>query len=148
MSTHEPRRVALAVVAAALGSLLVCTCVVPRSGHRVPAPVGAIVVAAGPRMDHVAHAARGLECADCHRRGLSAQDEPQRPTYAACAECHDDEDSHLPPERRVRNVFFAPDGAPRWPRAIASYDPEVVFRHANHAATACATCHGPMAGAA
>jgi hypothetical protein len=103
-------------------------------------------VAPGPRIDHAAHLDKGLECADCHLQGAEGETvvEPRAPTYAACADCHDDEDSELPDEKKVKNVFFAPDGSPRWTRALRRYDAEVRWAHAPHAAVECTKCHGDL----
>ena len=106
----------------------------------VPRTVG------GPRLDHAKHLGKGLECADCHLRGAAGEKptEPQRITYEACAECHDDEDKALPAEKKVRNVFFHPDGSPAWEKAIQGYAPEVKWRHAPHEKVACTQCHGAL----
>jgi hypothetical protein len=109
----------------------------------------AVAVATGPRIDHAAHMDKGLECADCHMKDAKGADkgEPKAPTYAACADCHDEEDDKKPPEKKIKNLFFAPDGGPKWSQAIASYGGDVTFRHGPHTAkVACASCHGEMKG--
>jgi hypothetical protein len=103
-------------------------------------------LAPGPRIDHAKHLDKGLECADCHLRGAEGEAvaEPRVVTYEACAECHDDEDEALPEEKRVRNVFFRPDGTPAWTRAVERYDPEVKWAHAPHAKVECTACHANL----
>jgi hypothetical protein len=100
----------------------------------------------GPRIDHAKHLGKGLECVDCHMKDLQGADalEPRMPTYAACADCHDDEDKDLPPEKKIKNVFFKPDGSPVWERAIEDYPPEIRFVHAPHAKAKCADCHADV----
>jgi hypothetical protein len=162
MRTDSPRGWPLAALLAFCGALAVAACVVPHgarsSSQGVPPPVAPgsgsrasasgpwVVARTGPWLDHAAHAQRGLSCGDCHGKGVPAGGEPRPPTYAACAECHDDEDKALPDERKVRNAFFAPDGSPRWSRSIAPYDGEVLFSHGAHATTACETCHETAPG--
>ena len=106
----------------------------------------AVRTVGGPRLDHAKHLGKGLECADCHMRGAAGEKptEPRRITYEACAECHDDEDKALPEAKRVKNVFFRPDGSPAWEQAIATYAPEVKWLHAPHAGVACTQCHAAL----
>lgn len=139
--TRRSSAIGLALTLGAAGVLgLACS----RAASRPSVPTPA--APAGPRLDHAAHMDRGLECADCHMKDAKPGEavEPKAPRYDVCQECHDEEDAKLPEEKRVKNVFYAKDGSPRWPKALASYDPEIRFRHAFHAKTACATCHGDM----
>jgi hypothetical protein len=110
-----------------------------RAAPATPAPMPV----PGPRMDHAKHLAKGLECADCHLKGAEGETvtEPRAITYAVCAECHDEEDAPLPEEKRVKAVFFLPDGAPAWKRALTPYDPEVRWSHAPHGKLDCTECH-------
>jgi hypothetical protein len=134
----------LAVLAVWAGSSALIACF--RRTGRLPAPIPA----AGPRMDHPTHMAQGLECAWCHldeeHTEAGIPSEPRRPTWAACAYCHEKEDAAAPVEKRIRTRFFDPEGKPLWPKAIGEYIDDVKFRHASHAQTACASCHGTLAG--
>jgi hypothetical protein len=127
------------------GGLALLACARGTSRAAAPRPAAAT----GPRLDHPGHMDRGLECADCHMKDAKPgeEKEPKAPTYAAaCQECHDEEDAKLPEEKKVKNLFFDAAGRPKWARALAPYDPEIRFRHAPHAKTACAACHGEMKG--
>jgi hypothetical protein len=148
----RPARVAavalVAIVGLSCARRMVFTGAPPAAGRPVRAAraAEAPVVVAGPRLNHEKHLAKGLECADCHFRGKEGEKpaEPVPMRYDACAECHDDEDKALPPEKRVRAVFFRPDGSPAWAKAVKGFDPEVRWAHAPHAALACADCHGDL----
>ncbi len=97
----------------------------------------------GPRMDHAAHVERGLACADCHAPDPRTG-EPGSPSRDDCAQCHDEIDEAWPAQKRVATAFFRPDGTPRWRRAVADYDPEVIFDHRGHGAMSCLSCHGAV----
>lgn len=104
-------------------------------------------LSAGPRMDHAKHLDKGLECADCHMRTADGEvgTELTPITYAACAECHDEQDAAQAEGQRVKDRFFRPDGAPAWEKAIQGYDAEVRWSHTPHAKLACTDCHGVLA---
>jgi hypothetical protein len=112
----------------------------PAVGHFGPAP--------GPRMNHAAHLDKGLECADCHAKGAKEGQpfEPRKMSYDVCAECHDEEDAKKPDDQKVKAVFFAADGSPKWSKAIGTYGGDLRFSHAKHAtdSKSCTPCHGTM----
>ena len=132
-----------AAAAAALGiavALVACSRPAPRQSGPPSAPPGL-------RIDHAAHMDKGLECANCHIENAvpGAKTEPRLPTYAACKECHDEEDEKKPEAKKIKNLFFRPDGMPAWQSSIVPYDPEIRFTHAAHAKQECKACHGAMA---
>ncbi len=133
-----------AVLLAGTGiALLACTRVFrAQHAYAPPAPTG-------PRIDHESHLDKGLECADCHNKDAKEGEpfDPKPIVYAVCQECHDEEDAEKPEEKKIKNLFFAADGAPRWSRAVEKYDPEIRFRHGDHVPKKdCKVCHGEMKG--
>lgn len=112
-----------------------------------PAPVAPVVqVVGGPRLPHAKHAELGVECADCHE--ADAAGNPGAPQLETCMDCHEDieEEEEVPEEKRIANVFFRPDGKPKWQQAVRSYGGDVKFSHAPHVTGGvdCAVCHGAM----
>src|SRR5947207_12395050 len=103
----------LLLVWAASSLLIACTRFSPFHGATGVAPSSS---SGGPRIDHAAHMDKGLECANCHIENAVPGDpkEPRAPTYAACKDCHDDEDAKKPEPQKVKNRFFRPDGTPAW----------------------------------
>ncbi len=101
---------------------------------------------AGPRIDHAAHAERGLECVDCH--GGDGGTEPGAPEFEVCMLCHlEIDEDKWPEERWVANVFFTADEKPRWRPALTPYAAEVRFSHAAHGdQVTCVQCHGNLGG--
>ncbi len=123
---------------------------VPANVYRAPAPplpAGRAVL--GPRLPHEKHADLGLGCTDCH--GVDEKTgEPTYPKPEVCLDCHQDiqDEAKTPPEKRVENLFFDPQGLPRWKRSIVGYPADVRFSHKTHATAnlECAECHGKMKG--
>lgn len=139
-----PLLAGIVVLSCARGRLRLPTIVRTSAPETAAAP-------SGPRIDHEAHMAKGLECADCHFKDAKKDEafEPKPITYAVCAECHDDEDSKLAEPKKIKNRFFTPSGTPTWTTAITKYDDEILFRHGPHVkkgSESCATCHGDMKG--
>lgn len=138
-----------ALLAGVLGATAVAAVACMRFPVRAPAlgsgGAPAVAVApAGPRFNHPLHAENGLECADCHfpEKDGKRPVEPVAPTWAQCADCHDDTDAD---GKKFKDMLFGPGGAPKWVPALASYDAEIKFSHAAHATkVACATCHGDV----
>ena len=118
---------------------------------RAPAPQPAAQVAriiGGPRLPHDKHAELGVGCTDCHE--LDDAGQVGYPELEFCMDCHGDleEEEETPEAQRIANVFFTPEGKPRWQKAILPYGGDLKFTHAPHVAAnvECAACHSTMAG--
>jgi hypothetical protein len=115
----------------------------PYRAHRADVPETRWV--GGPRVDHVAHVDRGLDCTDCHEVD-DETGEPGMPTLETCMGCHEDIDEDKPDAEKVSLLFFDDKEQPRWTRALLALDEELKFAHKAHAeAGECGDCHGTMA---
>jgi hypothetical protein len=95
----------------------------------------------GPTMNHAVHAARNIECGDCH--DPEERGEPKIPDPELCFDCHDEDIASAPEKlRRYFEAVRQPDGTYRFPRI--TYSADIVLNHRAHAAAevACAECHG------
>ncbi len=148
MNIHLRRfRLPLALLLAWLLSiaLIACTRLVAWHG----ADAGPAGYASGVlRIDHAAHLDKGIECAFCHIDGAGPGEagEPRAPSYKACGECHEDEDAKKPEEKKIKNLWFTPEGAPKWTPSMMPYPGDVKWSHKPHAKVACVFCHGEMKG--
>jgi hypothetical protein len=154
------------VLAAVIGAGLAGAA--PASQHRLPdpntwVPGGTPTVPAGPSpvvyppqrlplvFSHAKHAARGTTCTECHAAALTstASKDLILPGEATCARCHP-----IDRAQPTRAVAGKPPAActachPGWTtdapvERIHLPAPNLIFDHAAHAATPCATCHGDV----
>jgi hypothetical protein len=139
----------------------------PSTQHRLPDPntwtPGGATPPSGPSrviyppqrlpltFSHARHLARGMACTDCHADALTSTTAKDLllPGEATCARCHP-----IDRAQPARVVADRPPAAciachPGWkPDApierIHLPAPSLIFNHAAHATTTCATCHGDL----
>jgi hypothetical protein len=98
----------------------------------------------GPHFNHVAHAKKGVECADCH--GGEKEQWRAMPELKMCTECHEDLDKDQPPEKHAKTFFDADGKRGLWSpsKALGS---EIVFPHGAHVIAhgkKCDACHAEV----
>jgi hypothetical protein len=95
---------------------------------------------------HNLHAARGLECIDCHITA-DTRDEASIPSLAQCMLCHEKVAVDGPGVQKLREYAERKREVP-WVRVYTfNRSGHVAFRHSPHvrAGVECAACHGNVA---